>query len=170
MVCEECKQHPATVHITRIVNNHKMQVNLCEDCARLYQHQWGFNVFEPSFSINKFLAGLMQQEQGMARPYRLPNQCDQCGFTYEQFGQLGKLGCDRCYRHFASNLEPLLKRIHGTSYHSGKIPRRAGGNLRVKQEIEKLKADLQVLIVNEEFEKAALVRDRVRELEKNLQG
>src|SRR5690606_11765977 len=33
MLCEQCKQAPATVHITQIVNDTKREMHLCEDCA-----------------------------------------------------------------------------------------------------------------------------------------
>ena len=61
MNCEECKQHPATVHLTKIFNNQKTELHLCEECAK--QHDdIPFNLdfsMEPNFSIQKFLAGLL---------------------------------------------------------------------------------------------------------------
>jgi protein arginine kinase activator len=61
MNCEECKQNPATVHLTKIFNNQKTELHLCEECAK--QHDdLPFNLdfsMEPNFSIQKFLAGLL---------------------------------------------------------------------------------------------------------------
>ncbi len=170
MVCQECKQKPASVHITQIINNDKTKISLCEDCARAYQHQLGFN-FEPNFSIHKFLANLLDHEPVVGKPARASGeQCPQCGLTYSQFGQLGRLGCDRCYQVFAGRLEPLLRRIHGGFAHGGKVPRRTGGAIRVKQELRRLKAELQQLVAQEEFERAAKVRDTIRQLEQQLQA
>ncbi|KKM12746.1 hypothetical protein SY88_02475 [Clostridiales bacterium PH28_bin88] len=173
MLCQECKQRPATVHITKIVNSEKTHLSLCEDCAREHQQQWGFG-FEPSFSIHKFLAGLLDYDPAVAeraeRGSRQRQQCEQCGLTYDQFAQTGKLGCDKCYQYFSGRLEPLLRRVHGSVQHVGKVPRRAGGSIRLKQEMKRLRTELQQLVAQEEFEKAAQVRDRLRELEKKIEA
>jgi protein arginine kinase activator len=61
MNCEECKQHPATVHLTKIFNNQKTELHLCEECAKQHD-EIPFNLdfsMEPNFSIQKFLAGLL---------------------------------------------------------------------------------------------------------------
>lgn len=172
MLCEQCQQRPATVHITKIVNNQKSQMHLCEECAREYHPPWTL-ALHPSFSLPQFLAGLMQHEsEAEPRVERRDGllRCDYCGLTYEEFRQTGRLGCSQCYENFRTRLEPLLRRVHGSSMHTGKVPRRGGGKLRVRHDIEQLRADLAVLVTNEEFEKAAYVRDRIRELEKQLQA
>ena len=55
MLCQECKKRPATVHLTRIINNNKTEFYLCEECAR---QKGQFNISVP-FSINDLLAGFM---------------------------------------------------------------------------------------------------------------
>jgi protein arginine kinase activator len=64
-------------------------------------------------------------------------------------------------------MELLLRRIHGGGIHVGKVPARSGAAYRTKQELAQLKSKLQELIRKEEFEEAALIRDRIRELEKD---
>ncbi|MHB1128240.1 MAG: UvrB/UvrC motif-containing protein [Bacillota bacterium] len=170
MFCDECKEKPATVHITKIINNQKMELNLCENCAKAYQPPWGFGI-QP-FSIHKFLAGLMDMdttgEETVEYPAKDQPRCEQCGLTYTQFGQTGRLGCNKCYDYFQDRLQPLLRRIHGTSRHTGKVPQRSGALLRVRKDLEKLRINLKQLIAGEEFEKAAKVRDQIREIEKRL--
>ncbi|NPV26959.1 MAG: hypothetical protein HPY81_05765 [Firmicutes bacterium] len=170
MYCEECKKRPATVHVTKIVNNKKTERHLCEYCAR-EQEQIGFG-FEPSFSIQKLLASLLNYEpptpEGISIAYPEPTKCENCGLTYSQFGQLGKVGCSECYQRFSEKLSPLLRRIHGSARHTGKIPKRTGGAIRLQKEIEHLRQQLQNAIQREEFEQAAQLRDQIRELEKKL--
>jgi protein arginine kinase activator len=50
----------------------------------------------------------------------------------------------------------------------GKVPKRSGGLIKYKREIELLKKELLHRIENEEFELAAKVRDQIRDLEKKL--
>ena len=63
---------------------------------------------------------------------------------------------------------PLLRRIHGSSTHSGKIPHRTGGRLETKHEIEVLRAALKDAVAKEAYEQAAEYRDQIRALEKKL--
>ncbi|HHU32780.1 MAG: UvrB/UvrC motif-containing protein [Zhaonellaceae bacterium] len=172
MLCEECGVRPASVHITKIVNNKKSQLNLCEKCASQYQHHLG-SYFEPNFSLNKFLANLLNYDTGFykdAPSFQNLTKCPQCGQSYSQFAQSGKLGCEKCYEIFGEHLGPLLKRVHGSQTHKGKYPRRTGGLIKLRRELEKLKIHLNELVVREEFEEAAKVRDEIRELERNLEN
>lgn len=97
-----------------------------------------------------------------------PVSCEHCGFTDAQFTQVGKLGCPKCYEVFENKLEPVLRRIHGNSGHTGKIPRRTGGTIGLRKKIEDLKRELQSAVTHEEYEKAAEIRDKIRALEKEL--
>jgi len=171
MLCEECGIRPANVHITKIVNNKKTELNLCEKCASQYQQTFG-SYFEPNFSLNKFLANLLNYDKSFeqsAHSLQTLKKCPQCGQLYSQFVQSGKLGCEKCYETFGEYLEPLLKRIHGSQIHKGKYPKRTGGLIKLKRELERLKIQLNELVAKEEFEKAAKVRDQIRMLEKNLE-
>ena len=94
--------------------------------------------------------------------------CPNCGMSYRDFQQTGKIGCSVCYATFRRQLEPLLRRIHGSSTHSGKIPHRTGGTLETKHTIEKLRRTLKECVAQEEYEKAAELRDKIRLLEKEL--
>jgi len=168
MMCQECGKRPATVFITKIVNNHKEQIALCEECAKKYQQSWNFGVV-PDFSIHKFLANLLQEtEIDRSRGLETEVRCPNCGLTFSEFKETGKLGCGECYHTFDKALQPFIRRVQGTLQHGGKIPERIGGNLKVRQKLEKLKIKLQDAIRLEEFEEAARLRDEIREMEKKV--
>lgn len=172
MLCQECEKRPATYHFTKIVNGVKTEYHFCEQCAR--EHGELIPGAANGFSIHNLLSGLLDFESnsdsynGNVSVHSL--QCDHCGMTYAKFSKYGKFGCSHCYKAFAHRLDPLFRRIHGTTQHSGKIPKRAGGNLKYNRELEQLKRELQWLVEKEEFEQAAKVRDRIRELEKKISG
>jgi protein arginine kinase activator len=168
MFCEECKKRPATVHIIQVMNNTKTERHLCEQCA--CEHQ-GFSIsFEPNFTIQQLLTSLLNQDAGvlgLSAPGILTRQqCKQCHLTYPELAQGGKFGCRECYEHFADRLESLMRKIHGNAQHSGKIPQRTGQALGIKRQLEKFNAELQIAIRQEAFEKAAEIRDAIRDLEK----
>lgn len=166
--CDECKKRPATVHITKIHNNKKTELHLCEECARKYQKNQEFAInFEPNFSLHKFLSSLFEGSLLDVEP-EVSVQCPNCRLTYEQFGKTGSFGCSECYKAFGEKLDPLLRRIHGNSRHAGKVPKRAGGNMWVKREVDQLRRELQSAIQVEAYEKAAEIRDKIRKLEEKL--
>lgn len=175
MVCNECQKRPATIHYTKIINNEKTEVHLCEECAKEKGMDLEFNL-DPGFPINDFIAGLMDVDksldsqeikQDVHHPEKL--QCDKCNLTYSQFSQISKLGCSNCFDVFSRGLDPLLKKIHGKTSHTGKVPKRAGGNLKLKKEIEEKKEELQECIKREDYERAAELRDEIKKLEQEFE-
>ena len=168
MLCQECKQKPATVHLVKIVDNHKTELHLCEDCAR--QRQDFMNV--TPFTINDLIASFMdmqnQKAQDAASPtYEKPlaPRCTVCGLDFNQFRKTGLLGCEDCYQSFREELLPLLRRIQGNTVHTGKVPKRSGSGLVRQKKITSLKTELKKAVETEAFEKAAVLRDQIRELE-----
>lgn len=170
MLCQECRKRPATVHITKIINGRKTEMDLCEQCAR---EKGDFDFFaEPQFPIQSFLAGLLGQHL-QAQPFAqaaVEPKCDMCGLTYHEFAQAGRFGCSRCYERFGDRLEPVLRRIHGATQHVGKVPARTGGTLRLRRELANLREALARAVAAEDFERAAKLRDDIRKLEKELGG
>ena len=171
MLCEECQKREAAVHYTKVVNNQKTEYHLCEQCAREkgeLDFSWGF---EPGFSIHNLLAGLLDMSNPspqLGKSATPDSKCPKCGLSYAQFSQSGRLGCGDCYAAFQRQLEPLLRRIQGTSTHGGKVPGRQGGTLKLEREIGRLARQLEQAVEREEFETAAKLRDQLRELRRQL--
>ncbi|WP_347489897.1 UvrB/UvrC motif-containing protein [Desulfoscipio sp. XC116] len=171
MLCERCHERPATVHYTEIVNGHKTKMHLCEVCAG--QMQAGGLVLMPQINLHNILASFLSQTppaHSFAAETRQENSCPTCGTTENLFAQKGLLGCGDCYRHFGDRLEPLMRRIHGSSSHAGKVPERTGGRVKMIKQINDIKGRLQQAVVREEFEMAAQLRDQIRQLEQQLSG
>jgi protein arginine kinase activator len=173
MVCQECENKPATLHFTKIINGVKTEFHICEHCAR----EKGELIpgTANGFSIHNLLSGLLDFDPNanaaMLGKKPAPTlQCEHCGLSYTEFSKIGRFGCSHCYTKFADRLEPLFRRVHGTTQHAGKIPKRSGGRIQHKRELEQLKKEMQQLVEQEEFEQAAEMRDRIRELEKKVSG
>lgn len=170
MLCQNCGQRPATVHIVKQVNNHKEEYHLCEVCAR---EQGQFTMELPNFSLQQLLASMLEQTPWGPMPGPVApgeSRCPSCGLTFREFKERGFFGCGRCYTHFENELLPLLRRMQGSDRHTGKAPRRTGGLLRVRRDLEQLKRQLQQAVAAEEFEKAAELRDRIKILEHRLEA
>ncbi|MDO7908383.1 UvrB/UvrC motif-containing protein [Paenibacillus sp. JX-17] len=170
MLCQECGKRPATLHFTKIVNGEKTEFHICETCAR---EKGEMIPGTPNgFSIHSLLSGLLDFDpsiKGQASGSPPPSpRCEECGMTYSQFSKIGRFGCSSCYKYFNDRLDPLFKRVHGSTSHIGKIPVRSGGRIKVERKIEELKQELQGSIQAEEFETAAQLRDQIRQLEKEI--
>lgn len=171
MLCQECGVKPATLHFTKIVNGEKTEFHICESCARekgeLIPGTAG------GFSIHSLLSGLLDLEgSGKGKTAATQNaqglRCENCGMTYSQFSKLGRFGCSSCYKYFDTTLDPLFRRVHGSTAHVGKLPKRAGAQIMCKRQLDELKQELQNSIAQEEFETAAELRDQIRRLEKEM--
>ncbi|MTI80701.1 MAG: hypothetical protein FH758_07425 [Firmicutes bacterium] len=166
MKCERCSQRPATVHLTQVINNKKTEMSVCEYCAsELQQEAWGF---DPQFNLHHFLGSLMGHEYNPQVETIEENTCPKCGISHNRFAKVGLLGCSDCYDTFKAQVIPLVKRIHGTAQHTGKVPQRTGGRAKINKEIKVLRDQLQDAVQREEFESAAKLRDQIKSLEQEL--
>ncbi|WP_085520840.1 UvrB/UvrC motif-containing protein [Tuberibacillus sp. Marseille-P3662] len=168
MECQECHSRSATLHFTKIINGEKMEYHLCEECAK----EKGDAVSESSgFSIHNLLSGMLNfdqpmDSQGTAKQTQQVLQCSKCGLSYQEFAKIGKFGCEECYETFKHKLDPVLRKVHsGNTTHSGKIPKRAGKDISIRKHINSLREQLKTHVEQEEFEKAAELRDEIRSLE-----
>jgi protein arginine kinase activator len=159
MICGECGKNNATVHLTKIINGKKTEAHLCEECAKKYTN------FNPGFSIQNIMSGFLGD---YSKSDVATIKCDKCGMTYDEFKQMGKFGCSGCYEAFKKKIYPVIRNIHGHDTHVGKIPAKAGSELKNKREIERLKAKLKEAIELEEYEKAAELRDKIKDVENNF--
>lgn len=165
MKCDNCK-NPATVHLTEIKNGKKLEKHLCEQCAA---QQEGIPV-KSHTPINELLtnfvlahSGQLAKEQSVA--------CEACGITWAEFRQNGLLGCEHDYALFEKDLGPLLQRAHeGATHHQGKVPTRRGGTgvpMKRQLDLTKLRKELQRAVEAEDYERAARLRDQIRDAEEN---
>lgn len=117
-----------------------------------------------------------------SRSPKSPTSCVGCGLSFTHFKKHGLLGCPACYQTFCDRLGPMIERAHeGGCNHVGKVPKRALqsckargdltqietllGDVRQREErLETLRQRLAKSIHDEEYEKAAMLRDELTRL------
>ena len=62
-------------------------------------------------------------------------------------------------------MKPILRNIYGYTEYIGKYPKINGSHIYINNEIRVLKEDLNRAVEKEEYEKAASIRDKIKELE-----
>ena len=155
MLCEKCGKRNASVMYTQIVNGKKSSLNLCSQCAS------GESLFDNFGSLLSF----------GTRPETVSSVCPLCGMTLSEFTHKGRMGCGKCYETFRRQAKTMLQKIHGTSVHITEnvqeeqkepIPETPK---KEKSELELLKEELQKAIADENYEQAAILRDKIRSKE-----
>ncbi|MCG3150614.1 MAG: Protein-arginine kinase activator protein [Verrucomicrobiae bacterium] len=160
MLCDICKKNEATVHLTQIIENKMLKVDLCEVCSKTkgIQETTGFSLadLQVGLGAGDEIAG----EAGL--------KCPVCGFSQADFKKTGRLGCSACWATFEQGLAPLLKAMHKSDRHVGKVPGKAAHTLIITERIKELAGDLEKAVRSEKYEDAAHIRDQIRELESKL--
>ncbi|ANU26840.1 UvrB/UvrC motif-containing protein [Planococcus versutus] len=171
MICDQCGERSASVIVKQQQHGQIIERNLCHVCAA-ENHSINVAFEQDPLAIHQLLSNWFPNSQASTSPARKEVvTCPSCGFTFSKFLRLGKFGCDSCYDAFSPHLDEIFKRFHnGNIEHKGKIPASYGTTLKIKKEIEELRKQMQVCIQEEDFEKAARLRDEVKALSAKLEG
>ena len=186
MLCDNCGKREANVKYSENINGRKKELNLCEECSK----KIGISHMNFSMPIDfsSFFGGFMED---FATPEFMPLlngiktlECKQCGYTFEDIANTGKLGCENCYEVFEEKLDPIIRRIQGDNHHVGrtgkvidqKIEQKLGNKIEKKEnkseksekenQLENLQEQLKQAIKEEKYEEAAKIRDEIKRIEK----
>lgn len=176
MICENCKERPASVILTQESVGESKERHLCEKCA-FHSHAFQFDPNQEPLSIQQFLSHWF----GGSEPFQAQQQareeapagpaCPDCGLTFPEFLDIGKFGCATCYETFRPRLPRVLGKLHnGHSKHVGKIPVSFNELYAVKKKIEEIRMKMTEAVEAERFEEAAALRDEANALKLQFQG
>jgi protein arginine kinase activator len=163
MLCCICKEKPATVHLTQIAGDKMQKVDLCEECAK----NKGVND-QTGFSLADLLLGLGAAQEMEQSASGSEAKCPKCGFTHADFKKSGRLGCAECYVTFEEGLGSLLKSMHKGTRHVGKAPEHLRTRRDLSSQLQTLQKQLAKAIEGENFERAAQLRDEIKQVNGRL--
>ncbi len=161
MLCEKCGKNIATTHIKTVVNGAVHKLSLCNECAAME----GYGDIG-SLQLGQMLASFF----GDTDSRKIANtelRCDCCNSSFSDIAKSGRAGCPECYKTFYNELLPYIKRIHGSTHHSGIAPHTEDKKAPAEETVDELRAELLKLIEQENFEQAAVIRDKIKVLEEN---
>ena len=174
MLCDNCHNRDATVHLIQIVNGQKRENHLCDTCSKekgeaFFASAMDLDLGLEQFDLSNIISGLMGlMVQKKDEEVNLENKCPNCGMKYSEFKKSALLGCDKCYSNLNNLLKPVITRIQGKMEHTGKIPGNQMEEFTSKRKLVKLKEELKQAIVLEEFEKAAQIRDEIKKIQNDF--
>lgn len=185
MLCERCKIREANIQYTEVVNGVKKEHHFCAQCAKEMDYGVYAAIFDGEFPLGKLLSGLLGIEETEEGPDKLHQVvCPACGTSYDAFVRDSRFGCADCYSVFGPLMEDSLKQLQGNLVHTGKVPvyqnSDAGASDGVQKkeksvtdeasvqekELYELDSKLKEALRFEDYETAAVCRDRIRELKK----
>src|SRR5918996_813351 len=115
MLCDQCGENEAIIHLTTIQNNQITTTHLCEGCA-------SEKGMEPGVTMGNLpLTDFLAQSSKALESAVVTGPCAYCGMKLEDFKKKGRLGCSHCYVTFDTHLRNLLRRLHGNGQHTGKV-------------------------------------------------
>ena len=165
-ICQECGQRKAAVDFTDFVDGKPVLSHLCDEC---YGKKKGLPPLSAAKVLEQIVGTIAPQLQKQLQKLG-GRQCPECGISYLEFRQALQLGCPKDYEVFAEPLDDLLKRLHGASRHTGKVPvgaaQKGSRNLRLAV----LGRKLEGAVNEEDFERAAKLRDEIRKVEHERAG
>jgi protein arginine kinase activator len=169
MKCERCSLEIATIHLTEIIKDSKSEVHLCEKCARdigLNAKLSGFSISIPEMLTFLNKSDLEGVETG--------DRCKICGTGFFEYSKTGLIGCPQCYENIKQSIKPVAEGIHGSVIHKGKIPKyfineesdvKSEENTSIIVEktetLEDIKHLLEQAVLEENYENAAIYRDKI---------
>ncbi len=176
MICKKCGKNNAEIYYKQTVNGQTQEYALCAKCAEELKNQGKLNIKIPSlFDEIDFgfgTDGLFGLSDLFGLPYDTQKaqiaekkRCTLCSSSFDDLIKTGKVGCAKCYEIFADELKRSVESIHGKAKYMGKRPKKYKEKETKQDKIKSLKNEMKAAIKSQEFEKAAVLRDKIRELE-----
>ena len=168
MICQICKENQATIHLTQQKSDRVVKIHVCRRCAE----EKGFDYLEKSnFALGNIISGLFGDSADAVRMKKEAHVCTLCGTSHDDFRDVAKLGCSECYELFKPHLLSVLRNLHVKTQHFGKFPKSRSGRAETVKRVTLLQEELERAIAEECYERAAEIRDELRELdEKQARG
>ena len=180
MLCDNCKKRQANVKYSENINGVRRELNLCEECSR----KLGIGKMKLDMPISfsslfgDFLEDFEDREFIPMFNEIKKLKCDNCGFTFDDIANTGRVGCAECYTVFEDRLDPIIRRIQSSNRHVGRLGKaidhkienkqqEKSSNTNSKSKVEILKENLKQAIKEEKYEEAAKIRDEIKKYEDN---
>jgi len=152
MKCDICGIREAVMFIQEVTPSSTRELHLCAECAA-----------EKRISTD---GGRLEVPLGKIFPMRPENRlCRICGLSLADLRKYRRAGCPNCYKDFSSEIYAILSGSKGGTY-TGSLPKRIAGFRSRLEDRAVLENSLNESVAREDYEKAAVYRDRLRELDR----
>ncbi len=161
MKCDICHEKEAVVFIRQVSGNAVSELHMCQDCAKVR----GFSADESKIemSLGSLLSGLVDTTLQQNTKNRA---CTVCGSILKDILDSRKAGCPECYTHFKNEILSQMRSDGINGSYSGTLPKQLAYFKSSLTDRMMLQAKLEKALSEENYEQAAVYRDRLRVLDK----
>lgn len=173
MHCDKCNKKKVTVMYHENIGGSIRTLRLCADCAREMEQAGELEEISAAFAA--FSSPMLSVSD---RPHRLAQAatpkmvgdrvCSVCGIKECELVGSGRAGCATCYEVFENLWSGSDEDKRGAGEYRGQVPRLVRVRSENVRQMSLLRAQLVDAVKGEQYEQAAILRDRMRELETGI--
>lgn len=174
MKCSVCKNNNAVIHIREYTDIGVRKINLCLECAL----KRGLNAAVDN--IDLLLADIIKKVLNISSNNNKSGKrsakssvsliCPSCGTTLHDFSKELKVGCPVCYTVFEKIIDLVIYNNNNSLSYLGGLPEDIKKVTLQRSKLRNLKLELKKSLDLEEYMKAAVIRDKINKLKKNIQN
>ncbi len=183
MTCKRCGKNNAEIYYKQTINGKTSEYALCKECAEELRKEgeldfgmpFSYDSFPNLFGLDDFfgISNFHKGAYGTKKAIAEKKKCTLCASTFDDLVKSGKVGCAECYKVFKDELRASIENIHGNAKYMGRqiknTTREPVENEVVSDAdpdpIDMLRMELSKAVEEQEYEKAAILRDKIREIE-----
>jgi protein arginine kinase activator len=163
MKCDICKERDAVIFLQQVSAESRREIHLCFECAR------GRGLYADGEKLELSFPALLAEILPRQKQIRAEEKtCPVCARTLSQISRDLAVGCPECYTYFSAEIKELQKKQGVAGPWTGALPRRLGKQKSVLPDRTLLQIKLEECLTREDYEKAAIYRDRLRLLENSV--
>lgn len=158
-LCEICEKVEACVEVKHYEDGVLRELSLCAACAQQHGLNLPPNLADLLLETTLQDVSAMADDAGVGRGADATRRCPSCGMRIADFRKTGRLGCPDCYTAWPDVLEPMLMGMHRSLVYKGPSP-----SVCTAAPVD-LEQALQAAVAREDYEAAARLRDRMRDVQ-----
>ncbi len=173
MKCSFCNSEDAVIHINEYSNEGIRKINLCINCAIKNGLNLSLN------DINKIFLNLaknifnnkdiQKKLDSNRKDYKFSLVCPDCNTKIYDLSEDLRVGCPTCFNVFENIIDIIIFQKNNSLNYLGKLPLELKVYKNDRLKLSQLKNQLKKHIKHEEYDKAAIIRDKIKDLKKKIQ-
>ena len=156
-ICEQCKVNEGVVFFRSIIGSTGQDFLVCEECLKKLTGGNDPIAYVKGSLITNSQNAVSQADEEVDGIMDM--RCDKCDTSLGDISQTNKFGCEHCYVVFSD-----LLNIADCQITVGKKEAQHHATVMTSQ-LDRLKVEMKKAINGEQYEKAARLRDQIREIQ-----
>lgn len=166
MKCDICKVREAVFFVQEVNKDCSIELHYCEECAA--KKGILLNKNSSDSAIKTVMSKIADSFVKSSVDTKI---CRFCGTSEASVLKTGKVGCANCYKVFSNIIRKDFKVLNTNESHETEDNKPDFVDLKgtvLAGKIEILQRKLDEAVENEDYEEAAVLRDKINELKKNI--